>query len=146
MTRQAVGRGRSRIFRMGSACVLLASCTPGPLYETPGMRLPDRYSMLMPVAVSAEVDPRWWLAFKDPILVRLIDEGLTGSLTLAEARVRVTEAEALARRAGWPVTGDGRIERTGGNNQSRHARDQPFRGLRSAGRAFLSCRGGHGPP
>ena len=79
------------------------------------MRLPDRYSMVMPIAARAEVDPRWWTAFQDPVLDALIAQGLAESVTLAEARERLREAEALARRAAWPIDGNGRLEATSGS-------------------------------
>ena len=79
------------------------------------MRLPDRYSMVMPIAAWSEVDPRWWTAFQDPVLDALIAQGLAESVTLAEARERLREAEALARRAAWPIDGNGRLEATSGS-------------------------------
>lgn len=110
MRRRAYGRIRALSFLVFPAVAGIVACGPSRVYETPEMRLPDRYSMLMPVTAPVDLDPRWWMAFRDPVLDELIAQGLTGSLTLAEAKARVREAEALARRAGVPLSGDGRAE------------------------------------
>ena len=110
MRRQVYARTRAVLFSALPAGIVLLGCTPGRVYETPEMRLPDRYSMVMPIAAAADVDPRWWLAFKDPVLDQLVAQGMAGSLSLAEARARVREAEALAQRAASPLDGNGRLE------------------------------------
>jgi outer membrane protein, multidrug efflux system len=109
MRRQAFGRVRALFPLMLCACLGLVACTP-PQYDPPSMRLPDRYSMMMPIRAPADADPRWWLSFRDPVLDGLIAQGLSGNLSLAEAQARLREAEALARRAKAPLTGDLRVD------------------------------------
>jgi multidrug efflux system outer membrane protein len=70
-----------------------------PQYQPPQMQLTDRYSVLQPIRVSSRAEAAWWKAFRDPVLDRLIDRALAQNLTIAQARARVREAEALARRA-----------------------------------------------
>lgn len=85
--------------------------------------LPDRYARMAPVTPLSNEDAAWWLHFKDPVLDRLIAQGQTGNLTVAQARTRLKEAEANAHRArGLVLTGDGQLSATandpGNNNKS----------------------------
>lgn len=98
---QRPGPGRARAFLLSvSAGAILAGCSMMPDYEAPQMRLSDRYSVLQPIAVSPRADAAWWRNFRDPALDRLVDRALAQNLSIAQARARVREAEALARRAG----------------------------------------------
>ncbi|MCY1667612.1 efflux transporter outer membrane subunit [Rhizobium sp. SL86] len=84
---------------------LLAGCSVGP-------RVPEKAPAPLPVAYSettgsiASGAPRagddWWLAFRDPLLDRLIAEGTVGNLDLvqAEARIRAADAGITAAGAG----------------------------------------------
>ena len=48
---------------------------------------------------------RWWLSFADPTLDRLVEQALSGNLSLQVAWDRLDQARAVARRAGadlWP--------------------------------------------
>lgn len=88
------------------AVLVLSGCAVGPVFTPATMSLPDRYQRLAPVSAPAAEDLAWWERFRDPVLTRLITEAETGSVTLAQARARLAEAAALARRAGVPVSGD----------------------------------------
>jgi len=95
------GAGRARAFLLVvSTGSILAGCSVFPDYDAPQMRLSDRYSILQPIAVSSRADTAWWRAFHDPTLDGLIERAAGQNLTIAQARARVREAEALARRAG----------------------------------------------
>jgi NodT family efflux transporter outer membrane factor (OMF) lipoprotein len=52
---------------------------------------------------------QWWLTFNDPVLTDLIQEALSGNFSLRSVWDRLTQAEAVANKAGaelWPsVTG-----------------------------------------
>jgi NodT family efflux transporter outer membrane factor (OMF) lipoprotein len=92
--------------------LLLAGCaTP---HEAP------RVAEVAPQALgldpqTASIDARWWTAFGDPQLDRLIDAGLAGnpSLDTALARVRLAEAQIQNQRAGLlpQVSGSGQANR-----------------------------------
>ena len=82
------------------AGALLAGCTVGPQYRSPTVDLSDSYSLLVPVGALSEDQARWWLPFDDPVLNRLIELSLSENLSLAEARQRIKEAAAIARRDG----------------------------------------------
>ncbi|MCX7645402.1 MAG: efflux transporter outer membrane subunit [Rhodobacteraceae bacterium] len=85
---------------MLSAGIALGGCSALPDYAPPQMQLTDRYSVLQPISVGSRAQSAWWTAFHDPVLDRLVERALAQNLTIAQARARVREAEALARRAG----------------------------------------------
>lgn len=99
-------RAYARFFPFFLTAVVLSGCLPGTIYKTPETRLPDTYSLLAPVPAASVDQARWWQSFKDPVLDQLIARALDDNLTLAEAKERVREAEALSRRAGNTVSGN----------------------------------------
>lgn len=91
------------------AVLMLSGCTVGPVFSPPTIDLPDRYALLAPVSEPRAEDIQWWQNFNDPVLNRLVDETLSGNLDLAEAQARLREAEALERRDGVLISGDGEV-------------------------------------
>lgn len=89
------------------AGLVLTACSVGPEYRPPTTDLPDRYSILAPVTKAGTSDLEWWRDFNDPVLDRLVARALSDNISIAEARERVAEAAAEARRAGVPLSGDG---------------------------------------
>ncbi len=94
------------------AALLLSSCAAPDIQP--------RVTRLAPAALgldagTAAIDARWWRAFGDPQLDRLIDMGLAGnpSLDQALARVRLAAAQIETERAGLlpQVTGSGQLDR-----------------------------------
>lgn len=73
------------------------------------MALPTSYSNLAPMPAPGVTQTNWWVSFKDPVLDQLIAQGLANNVSIAVAEGRVREAEALARAAGNPLTGDGSV-------------------------------------
>jgi outer membrane protein, multidrug efflux system len=112
MQRPATGRGRRAPYLLAvSAGALVAGCATLPVYEAPEMRLTDRYSILQPVSAGPRQDGAWWRAMQDPVLDQLVARALAQNLTIAEARSRLAEAEAQARRARVSnVGGDGSVD------------------------------------
>lgn len=100
------------------AVLVLSGCGAGPVFTPPTINLPDRYSLIAPVSAPKDEDVQWWLHFNDPILTHLVEQGLTGNLDLAEAEARLREAEALARRDGVLLSGDGNLSVTGVSGDS----------------------------
>ncbi len=82
------------------AGTLLVSCSVAPNDEAPQMALSDHYSITQPTHGGAHTDAAWWTAFHDSTLNALVAQALGQNLSIAEARARVRESEALARRAG----------------------------------------------
>ena len=78
------------------AILFLGACAAGPNYQPPEMLLPAQFSRHVAApAVPGTADRLWWEDFHDPVLNHLVAAALAGSPTLAEARARLAEAEAL---------------------------------------------------
>jgi outer membrane protein, multidrug efflux system len=90
----------------------LSGCTVGPNYELPhASEVPawkDAAAGGELATPRSDPDPRWWLAFNDPVLSELIDRGIGGNLDVQQAVLRVVEARqgiVAARAAGLPTLG-----------------------------------------
>lgn len=92
--------------------VLLSSCGTGPVLQPLQVDLPDSYNLVAPLSAPKQNDVQWWQDFNDPILNALIQRGAARNLSLAEARERVREAAALARRDGYVISGDGLVQQS----------------------------------
>lgn len=88
------------------AVLALVGCAVGPVYTPPEMALPDRYARLEPVSQPSASNMRWWRHFNDPLLTHLVDTAVAGNVGLAEARARLDEAAAIARRDGNRFSGN----------------------------------------
>ncbi|MDP3746800.1 MAG: TolC family protein [Phenylobacterium sp.] len=87
---------------LASSLSLVACASPTP-YTPPLTELPSAYRntavlQAAPRAV-APTDDRWWAAFGDPILDRLVQESLAGSLDVEAASARLQQAAAASRVA-----------------------------------------------
>lgn len=87
---------------LASSLSLVACASPTP-YTPPLTELPSAYRntavlQAAPRAV-APTDDRWWAAFGDPILDRLVQEALAGSLDVEAASARLQQAAAASRVA-----------------------------------------------
>jgi NodT family efflux transporter outer membrane factor (OMF) lipoprotein len=84
----------------------LAGCTVGPNYKAEVPALPPAFAGPQPIGPAPEVDlARWWTAFDDPELQRLIAIGMRQApdLQLAASRVRQARTQiVVARAAGLP--------------------------------------------
>lgn len=80
---------------------LLAAC--GPMLDSRQGIEPPQGTFS---ATGTEALPdRWWQSFDDPALDRLVEQALTGNLTLQRTWDRLDQARAIARKAGaeaWP--------------------------------------------
>lgn len=87
---------------LASSLSLVACATPTP-YAPPPTELPSAYrNTAVPQAASrvvAPADDRWWAAFGDPVLDRLVQESLAGSLDVEAASARLQQAAAASRVA-----------------------------------------------
>ncbi len=113
--------GEGRVFTLvlaATAGTMLVSCSGPSTYEAPQMALSDHYSITQPAQVNRRAGAAWWTAFEDTTLDALIARALGQNLSIAEARARVRESEALARRAGIQtadVSADVTLASTGGD-------------------------------
>lgn len=94
------------------AVLMLGACAAVPGYQAPQMTLPAQYSRHVAAPAAPSVADRlWWEDFRDPVLNHLVAAALAENPSLAEARARLVEAEALSGRASASgVLGDGRVE------------------------------------
>lgn len=85
---------------------LCACSTVGPDYVQPDLCIPQQWSAAQGPSHPAQglAQNRWWQAFGDPVLDRLIDEADRSSLDLAQAQARVRQA-----RAAWLTAGAARL-------------------------------------
>jgi len=101
------------------------SCVRGRPGVRPPVALPETFSSEGEAAVPA----RWWTAFGDSELDRLVDEALAGNFSLRTAWDRIDQAKALAAQSGaalWPSV-------DAGAGASRAVQRSP-----AAGRAYAS--------
>ena len=85
------------------ATLLITSCTLGPDFSAPDLKLPGRWKQ-SPAGNAATTSPdTWWTLFRDRELNDLVDRALSGNQQLAGALARVQSARALSQieRAAW---------------------------------------------
>ena len=88
--------------KTGALCLvalLLGGCSQlpavGPDYQLPDLALPDGWTATVPSAAETPDDlARWWRQLDDPLLDRLVDEALAGSLDIRLAQARLRQARA----------------------------------------------------
>jgi NodT family efflux transporter outer membrane factor (OMF) lipoprotein len=75
---------------------VLGGCTVGPNFWAPKLDLPaqftERPATPADIALTDAELTRWWTSFDDPVLDRLIDQAVAGSLDLQVARQRLIQA------------------------------------------------------
>ncbi len=91
----------NRLFAVSGIAMLvgLAGCqSVGPDYTAPNFDLVGAYSPEIPVIAARQADHgRWWESTTDPVLQRLIDEGVANNIDLKIAISRIRAAAATAR-------------------------------------------------
>jgi NodT family efflux transporter outer membrane factor (OMF) lipoprotein len=96
-------RRAGTVLLAGAAAAALSACATVPrLGPAPRAKAPAAYETAVTFDAPAADWPqdRWWTAYNDPQLDKLIDEALAGAPTLAEAQARARQAGALAEQAG----------------------------------------------
>lgn len=85
------------------ASLLLTSCTVGPDFAAPDLKLPGRWKQSSATEAATPAPDTWWTLFRDNELNTLVDRALAGNQELAGALARVQSARALSQieRAGW---------------------------------------------
>ena len=91
---------KSSATAMLCSAALLASCaSTGPRHDPPALIDAGTLGGVAATSTVPAVADRWWSAFQDPQLDRLIDEALANSPTVTAAEARLAGAEALATAA-----------------------------------------------
>ncbi len=85
------------------ASLLLTSCTVGPDFAAPDLKLPGRWKQSPATEAATPAPDTWWTLFRDSELNSLVDRALAGNQELAGALARVQSARALSQieRAAW---------------------------------------------
>lgn len=98
-------------FILGGLCsVLLVSCGEITEYKEPTQPLPAKFAAPDANVKQVSVQAPWWRDFRDPTLDKLVAIALKDNLQLAQARLRVKEADALVLVSEPVVDISGRIE------------------------------------
>lgn len=90
---------RSRLGRAAAALTLgatLAACQTTTQDYQPPVTVPAAFS----TTGESALPEKWWLSFDDPVLDRLVEQALSGNLTVRAAWDRLAQAEATAKKAG----------------------------------------------
>ena len=100
------------------SAILVAGCAVGPDYVKPELATPPGWSSTAQgVNPAAPELTRWWQAFGDPALDRLVERALAANLDLRLAEARLLEARAargVVAAAQWP-----RVDARGGAQRLR---------------------------
>lgn len=88
------GRQNCRRVLLLSTVALLSGCAELRPFVSPAADLPDRYAVISPVGEAAAPVEEWWRGIGDPTLTSLVESAMAQSLSLAQARSRVTQARA----------------------------------------------------
>ena len=103
--------GRCRWTLLASLGVALSlAAAPSCVRPEPGVRPPVALPKTFSAGGEAPLPARWWTAFGDPELERLVDEALAGNFSLRTAWDRLDQANALAAQSGaalWPTVDAG---------------------------------------
>ncbi len=79
-------------------CALIASCTVGPNYQRPGMRVPATFkSATTGESAQPALAADWWHLFGDATLTRLEVDAIHANTDLQAAMARVAQARAAVR-------------------------------------------------
>lgn len=125
-----------RLRPLAVACsgALLAACAVGPDYRSPQMRMPAAFDTPPARATAAAAPPpaadpgKWWQAFGDPVLTRLVEKAIAANPQLEIALARVQEAreqEAVVLGVALPeVAVSGGAARGTGSDLARGRADQ----------------------
>ncbi len=94
----------------GALLLLLGGCTVGPTFRPPAPPSVPAWRNGATgdpvVSLSTDPDPRWWVAFGDPVLTELIETAIRDNLDEQQAVLRVVESRqgiVTARAAGLPT-------------------------------------------
>ena len=100
--------------RLAVACLgvgMISACVQGPNYAKPAIEIPAAYRFGGDSADPvAQHGPFWWSAFNDPVLDRLVQEGIVNNRDLRIATARVDEFAAVlagTRSQAFPQIGYG---------------------------------------
>jgi multidrug efflux system outer membrane protein len=92
VTRPAMTRAVTRAVTL--VVVVAAGCALGPDYRRPEIATPAAYRFEQDATPDSVADAGWWQVYRDPVLQRLIRDGLANNLDVRIAAARVDQARA----------------------------------------------------
>ncbi|MVW72598.1 efflux transporter outer membrane subunit [Bordetella sp. 15P40C-2] len=113
----------SLLLTISVATLTLAGCTVGPNFTKPTTQAPDDWtswrsvddSLRVTPASDAALPPKWWRAFEDPVLDRLLQRAFEASPDLMTAALRFAQARAqrdtTAAQRGPDLSANGGVTR-----------------------------------
>ena len=101
------------------ALLWLSGCAVGPDYKRPDVDTPDNWPTNSMTSANPDIAlyQDWWVAFRDPVLDKMIETALQNNQDLAAAIARVDQAAALARSSRTQLLP--RFDATGNYNRGR---------------------------
>ncbi len=111
-----------RSFLKTSTCLVagLTGCTVGEDFVSPEKEVPEQFFTSRSTRPVARGYERWWTAYDDPKLNRLVEFGLKENLDVRRAQARVEQSKALFEGSGYAWSGVARVgefRANGGGNE-----------------------------
>src|SRR5688572_5260218 len=107
---------RSASLVLAASMLVLTGCSQLSPFQKPATELPAAWKDV-PATGQVATGDRWWTIYGDPVLERLVAEGLANNRDLAIAAARIEEAQALFR-----ITDAERMPAVGANAQRDRSR------------------------
>lgn len=80
------------------AAGLMSGCQNTPVKSYSQVTFPQQFDYVLPMGEQSDIRA-WWQQFRDPVLSRLIEDGLQTAPDVREANARIDEARAIAKLA-----------------------------------------------
>ena len=77
---------------------LISGCQNTPVKSQSQVTFPQTFDYVLPMGEQSDIRA-WWQQFRDPVLSRLIEDGLQHAPDVRQANARIDEARAIARLA-----------------------------------------------
>ncbi|MGR6981103.1 efflux transporter outer membrane subunit [Testudinibacter sp. P27/CKL/0425] len=90
---------QKRYWMLTALPLLLSACSNTEVALDSNVTLPPQYQQTAQAQGEQQIS-RWWRQWRDPQLIRLIEQGLASNLDLAMAHSRLQEARAISTLAG----------------------------------------------
>ncbi|WP_282153368.1 efflux transporter outer membrane subunit [Ruegeria atlantica] len=112
---------RRSFFKLfGAQIITLSGCTVGDDFVNPKKEVPDQFLGTQNEASITRAQAKWWQAYGDAKLNRLVELGLKQNLDIRRAIARIEQSRAILDGAGYPVSGATRVSEVqasaGGDN------------------------------
>ncbi|MDE0588802.1 efflux transporter outer membrane subunit [Halocynthiibacter sp. C4] len=93
---------------VGLGSLLLTGCAAGEDFTPPTMKLSDSFTGKSAEPIRKN-DAKWWQAFNDPVINRLVEQGLQQNLDVKRYAARIQQSQGVVDGAGFPISGNARV-------------------------------------